>query len=135
MASRRGGRIAVTLAAAGLAIGAAACGSDLPEVQLSDAAAAGRSLMMSSGCAACHGSDGGGGVGPAFVGLFMSDRPLSNGTIVTADRDYLVESIMMPGMKQVEDYSLPMPSNSLTRDEVDLIVGYIVELATPGTTP
>jgi len=35
----------------------------------------------------------------------------------------------------VEGYSLPMPSNSLTRDEVDLIVGYIVELATPGTTP
>ena len=135
MASRRGGRIAMTLAAAGLAVGAAACGSDTPAVQLSDAAAAGRSLMRSSGCAACHGSDGGGGVGPAFVGLFMSGRPLSDGTIVTADRDYLVESIMMPGMKQVEGYSLPMPSNSLTRDEVDLIVGYIVELATSGTTP
>jgi len=32
-------------------------------------------------------------------------------------------------VKQVEGYSLPMPSNSLTREQVDLIVTYISELA------
>ena len=129
MATRRRSRVAVTAAVFGAVFGAVACGSDAPEVSLSAAAADGRALTLSSGCAACHGANGGGGVGPAFVGLYMSDRPLADGTIVTADEDYLVESIMMPGVKQVKGYSLPMPSNSLTREQVDLIVTYISELA------
>ena len=57
------------------------------------------------------------------------DRAKRKAGIVTADEDYLIESIMMPGVKQVKGYSLPMPSNSLTREQVDLIVTYISELA------
>ena len=87
-----------------------ACGSTGESaVDLSPAAAEGRSVARSNGCAACPGSEGGGGVGPALVGLWMSDRALTDGSIVVADRDYLHESITMPGAKIVTGYRAQMP--------------------------
>jgi cytochrome c oxidase subunit 2 len=46
----------------------------------------GAALAQSTGCAACHGDRGQGGLGPAWKGLFGSRVTLSNGTVVTADR-------------------------------------------------
>ncbi len=84
------------------------------------------------GCGACHGSDGGGGVGPAFVGLYGSEVTLADGDAVLADRDYLVESIVDPQAKIVEGYSLPMPRTELTDDEIDAVINYIEELSEVG---
>jgi len=109
-----------------------ACGSTGESaVDLSPAAAEGRSVARSNGCAACHGSEGGGGVGPAFVGLWMSDRALTDGSIVAADRDYVYESITMPGAKVVEGYRAQMPSNNLDAEAVASIIAWIEELGTP----
>jgi cytochrome c oxidase subunit 2 len=118
--------VALVLAAVGLS----ACGSDATvEVDLSARAEEGRSIMRSSGCAACHGSNGDGGVGPSFIGLFGSTVPLDDGTSVTADRDYLYESITEPSAKIVDGYRVPMPENDLDDAEVEAIIDYIVELA------
>lgn len=119
----------VALASLGL-WGLSACGGDSSSSapELSEAAAEGRSIANSNGCAACHGSDGRGGVGPAFQGLFGSDRELVDGSIVVADRDYLYESITQPGAKLVADYKVLMPSNELDDAEVALIIAYIQEL-------
>jgi cytochrome c oxidase subunit 2 len=110
-----------------------ACGGDSSSSapELSAAAAEGRRIANSNGCAACHGSDGRGGVGPAFQGLAGSDRELVDGSIVVADRDYLYESITQPGARLVAGYRVLMPSNELDDAEVAAIITYIEELAAP----
>ena len=115
-----------------LAVALTACASGgESSIELSPVAAEGRSIARSNGCAACHGSEGAGGVGPAFIGLWMSGRELTDGSIAVADRDYLYESIVMPGAKVVTGYRAQMPSNNLDAEAVASIVAWIEELGTP----
>ena len=109
----------------------AACGGDDPAATagLPPAALEGRDVVRSSGCAACHGPDGQGGVGPAFVGLFGSEVDLQDHGSVVADREYIVESIVDPGAEVVEGYDLPMPRTELSAGEIDAVVAYIEALA------
>jgi cytochrome c553 len=115
----------------------AANGSNADAIELSPVAAEGRSIANSNGCGACHGTDGQGSVGPPFVGLYGSTVQLDDGTTVTADRDYLIESIKDPAAKKTDGFRIPMPTNRLTDDEIDKVVAYIEELAGPSerTTP
>ncbi len=108
-----------------------ACAADTgADPQLPPAAAEGRSVARSKGCSACHGSDGGGGVGPPFVGLYGSEVAIQGqDDTVTADRDYLVRSIVEPSAQLVEGYNLPMPRTELTDDEIDAMIAYIEALA------
>lgn len=112
--------------------GLTGCGSDSSEsaANLSPAAQEGRDAFLANGCSSCHGSDGGGGVGPPLVGLYQSEVRLEDGTTVVADRDYLVESILEPSAKIHEGYRLPMPQTELTDGELDAIVLFIQELGT-----
>ena len=118
------------VAALGIAL-LPACGgnSTTAEIALPPAAAEGRDLYRSKGCAACHGSDADGGVAPPLAGLFGSEVSLQSGEQVIADRDYLVESILDPSAELVDGYNLPMPATNLSDDEIDAIVAYIEELA------
>lgn len=107
-----------------------ACGSGASaDHDLSPVAAEGRDLVRTKGCAACHGSSGDGGVGPEFTGLFGSEVLLQGGETIIADRAYLTESITDPSASIVEGYNLPMPTNSLSEDEVDAVIAYIEALA------
>lgn len=108
-----------------------ACGADdsAAELDLPPAAAEGRDVARSNGCAACHGSNGEGVVGPPFVGLFGSEVAFQNHEPVIADREYIVESIVDPGAKLVEGYNLPMPRTELSDGEIDDVVAYIEALA------
>ena len=108
-----------------------ACGSDDPTAaaDLPPAAVEGREVFMRKGCAACHGSDAGGGVAPPLVGLLGSEVPLQEHGTVIADREYIVESIVDPGAKLVEGYDLPMPRTELSDPELDAVVAYIEALA------
>lgn len=108
----------------------AACGGDSGPV-LSEAAAAGRSVFTANGCAACHGADGAGGVGPTLVGLIGSTTEFADGTSMVADRDYVIESIMDPAARKVAGYSIPMPMNNLALADVESIVEYIEEMTAP----
>jgi cytochrome c553 len=114
----------------------AACGANSADLlPLPPVAAEGRSVANKNGCAACHGTNGEGGVGPTFTGLFGSIVELDDGSTVTADRDYLIESIKDPAAKRVAGFRLPMPTNRLTDDEIDQIVDYIEALSTPPEEP
>jgi cytochrome c oxidase subunit 2 len=99
-----------------------------PEVDLSADAVAGRDIALESGCAACHGSDGEGGVGPPWVGIAGSERRLEGGVAVTADTDYLIRSIVEPDADVVEGYTVRMPEYTLSDEDVRSIVTYIEEL-------
>ncbi len=48
---------------------------------------------------------------------------------MVADRAYLFESIRDPAARIVDGYSVQMPLNSLTDNEIDEIVAFIESLA------
>lgn len=112
------------IAAAGL-LGACG-GSDGPPLE--PLAAEGREIVRSSGCVACHGSNGDGGVGPSWVGRFGTTIELEGGQQVLVDTDYLTRSIQDPGADQVAGFSVTMPDNNLTEDEIVAVIAYIEAL-------
>ena len=61
----------------------------------------GQALVQANGCAACHSIDGSKGIGPTWFDVAGSQVPLADGSIVTADDAYLMESIHQPQAKIV----------------------------------
>lgn len=120
-----GWRRMVLVAAAAVTL--AACGGD-EELNLSPAAAEGRSIAQEAGCVSCHGADGGGQVGPAWKGLAGSAVSLADGTTVLADTEYLTRAITDPDAEMVAGYTIRMPENTLSDAEVASVVAYIEEL-------
>jgi cytochrome c oxidase subunit 2 len=106
-------------------LGACSSSSTSAPVDLSPEAAAGREISINAGCASCHGSDGNGNVGPKWIGLADSQVTLSDGTVVTADDDYLYTSIKEPGAMKRRGAVGIMPSNKLTDQEIASIIAYI----------
>ena len=108
-----------------------ACGggsTSAPTGSLTPTQRLGLEAAQHAGCASCHGTDFAGGVGPSWVGLAGSPRPLADGSTVVADRTYLVESIADPSAKRVAGYSIIMPGDSLSETEISRIVDYIEAL-------
>lgn len=57
------------------------------------------------GCVACHSTDGSPGVGPTWQGLYLHEVLLADGSTVTADDDYLVNSIFDPNAQVVSGFN------------------------------
>jgi cytochrome c oxidase subunit 2 len=91
-------------------------------------AARGAALVEDRGCVACHGADGGGGVGPSWIGLADSEVTLDDGTVVIADDEYLRRSIAEPDAEVVEGFAVQMPANDLTESEIDDVIAYLETL-------
>ena len=106
-------------------LGACSSSSSSAPVDLSPEAAAGREISLNAGCASCHGADGNGNVGPKWIGLADSQVTLSDGTVVTADDDYLYTSIKEPGAMKRRGAVGIMPSNKLNDQEIASIIAYI----------
>jgi cytochrome c oxidase subunit 2 len=112
-----------------------ACGDDDGSTATDGGATAGtaiergENISRSRGCAGCHGSDFDGGAGPTWVGLAGSEVVLADGSTVVADEAYLVRSIADPSADLREGYTLRMPANNLTDDEIADVVAYIESLA------
>lgn len=90
----------------------------------------GESLVQLQGCVTCHSQDGSDLIGPTFQGLWNSERNFSNAASVTADENYIRESILNPGAKVVEGYQNQMSSfeGRLSDDEISDIIEYIKTL-------
>lgn len=84
--------------------------------------------MRDSGCAACHGRNGAGGVGPSWIGRFGATAELEDGGQVVVDTEYLIRSIQDPGADRLAGFTVTMPDNNLTPDEVGAVVAYIEAL-------
>lgn len=106
----------------------AACSSE-PPLALSPEAAEGRTIANASGCASCHGKNGQGVTAPSWQNIYLKQIPINGGGNVLADEDYLYRSITDPQAEIVRDWTLKMPKNSLTDDEIASIIAYIKELA------
>jgi cytochrome c oxidase subunit II len=90
----------------------------------------GAQLYQSKGCSTCHSVDGSNGQGPSWKGVFGHPVQLGNGQSVTADENYIRESILVPGAKIVKGYDNIMPvfQGVLRPREVDGLVAYIKTL-------
>ena len=109
-------------------LGLGACGGSEPDVALPPEASEGRDLARASGCSSCHGSDGQGVTAPSWQGLYQTEVEIDDGVTVLADEDYLYQSITDPQALVRRDWSIKMPSNDLSDDEVASIIAYIKEL-------
>jgi cytochrome c oxidase subunit II len=131
----RGRVVTVALALPLLAAALAACGDDGNNASgggLSDAAKHGQQLARSQGCSACHGAAGEGGVGPAWQGLLGSTVTLTDGSTVTADEAYLTRAIKDPQAQVVDGFSVSMPVNQLSDQDIADLVAYISTLGKGG---
>ena len=91
--------------------------------------AAGAQLFERLGCDSCHQPDGS-GRGPSLLGLFGSQVQLESGEVVTADEDYLRESILQPQAKIVAGFEPIMPSyeGQVSEEQLQQLVAYIKSL-------
>jgi cytochrome c oxidase subunit 2 len=124
-------------AASSPSIGAASASSG-PGAATGDAALAakGQQLAQQFGCLACHSTTGATVVGPTWKGLAGSKVDLTNGQSVTADDDYLKESILQPDAKIVKGFQpgimtgvvQSVESQIQQGDNLDALVAYIKSL-------
>ena len=90
---------------------------------------AGKALVAQNGCGGCHSSDGSKLVGPTWRVLFGSQVKLADGSVVTADEAYLIESIAKPSAKVVDGFpDHVMPTFNLTDAQIKNIASYIETL-------
>jgi len=99
------------------------------EVPGESALEAGRRLYVTLKCETCHRPDGA-GRGPALAGLIGRTVTLREGTTVTADEDYVRESIREPEAKLVAGYEPVMPSfaGQLSESQLNALVAYLKTL-------
>jgi cytochrome c oxidase subunit 2 len=93
-------------------------------------AAQGAALFRTRGCSGCHGTAAT-VKAPKLEGLFGHEVPLSDGSVVTADSQYIRDSILMPHAQVAAGYPDIMPTfqNVLGEDDVLRLVAYIKSLA------
>lgn len=85
--------------------------------------------QLSAQCLACHSIDGSTVVGPTWKGLYGHEVTLSDGSKVTADSDYIAESIRDPNAKVVEGFPPVMPPFAYLSDQdIADIIAYIKSL-------
>jgi cytochrome c oxidase subunit 2 len=78
----------------------------------------------------CHTTDGSSSIGPTWQNLFGHEVTLEDGSTVTADEEYLRESIIEPSAKIVEGYPPSMvPYDFLSDSEINSLVEYIKSLS------
>ena len=86
----------------------------------------GDQLYVNLGCAGCHTLDGSVLVGPSWQGVFGSTEELEDGSSVTVDAAYIIESIKDPNAKIVKGYMAGlMPILPVTDAEIANLIEFI----------
>lgn len=90
----------------------------------------GARLFRQHGCSGCHGSNSAVHA-PSLAGIYNHPVPLEDGTFVTADDEYLRDSILKPSSQIVAGYQPIMPSyaGQLSEQDVIALVAYIKSLS------
>ena len=90
----------------------------------------GEQLVTRNACDTCHSTDGTRLQGPSFQGLWMAEREMEDGEVVTADENYIRESILEPQARITAGYQPVMPTyaGTLNDRQIDAIIEYIKTL-------
>jgi cytochrome c oxidase subunit 2 len=93
-------------------------------------AANGQSMFLQLGCNTCHRFDTQ-GRGPNLVGLFGRQVQLEDGRTMTADENYIRESILNPTAKVVSGFKPIMPvfQGLVSEEQLTALVAYVKSLA------
>ena len=94
--------------------------------------ASGERIFAELGCATCHRSDSQ-GRGPNLQGLFGRPVQLEDGRMLTADENYIRESILDPGAKVVKGFKPVMPTFQwlVSEEQLNALLAYVKSLAPP----
>jgi cytochrome c2 len=94
--------------------------------------ARGQRLYATDGCSACHSLSGAASAGPSLNGVAGRKVTLTDGQTVTADDDYLFESIASPDKKIVKGYRTGIMSAGIASsglggkpDDIRALVAFI----------
>ncbi|HEY1678152.1 MAG TPA: cytochrome c oxidase subunit II [Candidatus Sulfotelmatobacter sp.] len=92
--------------------------------------ATGEKIFAELGCVTCHRSDSQ-GRGPNLQGLFGKPVQLEDGRLVTADENYIRESILDPGAKVVRGFKPVMPTfqGLVSEEQLNALVAYVKSMA------
>jgi cytochrome c oxidase subunit 2 len=95
--------------------------------------ASGEKIFAELGCVTCHRTDSQ-GRGPNLQGVFGKPVQLEDGRMVTADENYIRESILDPGAKIVKGFKPVMPTfqGLVSEEQVNALVAYVKSLGQPG---
>lgn len=91
---------------------------------------AGQLLFTTRGCTQCHKIDGTDDIGPTLNGLFGKKRVMVDRTEITAEENYIRESIVNPQAKIIAGFDPVMPTykGKLKDKEITVIIEYIKTL-------
>lgn len=104
-------------------------GPSTADLELSEVAQYGAELYRTEGCVACHSIDGSANVGPTWLGLWGTDRPLADGSSVFVDADYIIESMVDPNAKVAAGFPAIMPNYSrLDEEQLEALTAFIESL-------
>ncbi len=97
-------------------------------------AEAGEMLVQRKGCVQCHSLDGSANVGPTFRELYGHAVALRGGGEVTADENYIRQSILEPMADIVAGYEPVMPTyaGKLKDQEITAIIAYLKSISSHG---
>jgi cytochrome c oxidase subunit 2 len=95
----------------------------------------GRKVFLEHRCVSCHSADEN-ARGPVLESIYRKPVALRDGMLVSADEQYLRESILHPGAKVVAGFENIMPTfdGLVSAEEVNALVAFIESLE-PGETP
>jgi cytochrome c oxidase subunit II len=99
-------------------------------------ALAGQRLFHDRGCSGCH-SPNSKFHAPLLEGLYGKPVPLSNGTVVTADDQYIRDSILQPARQIAAGYDNIMPSftGHISEEEIMEIIAYVKSIGNQEPPP
>jgi cytochrome c oxidase subunit 2 len=89
----------------------------------------GEKLVIQNGCLGCHSIDGSPGTGPTWLGLYERQEEMADGSVITANDDYIKESILNPQVKIVAGFEgVLMPAYEFTDEQIADIIAYMKTL-------
>lgn len=89
----------------------------------------GEKLVIQNGCLGCHSIDGSPGTGPTWLGLYERQEEMADGSVITANDDYIKESILNPQAKIVAGFEgVLMPAYEFTDEQIADIIAYMKTL-------
>jgi cytochrome c oxidase subunit 2 len=94
---------------------------------------AGEMLYKTRGCTQCHSVDGSTIIGPTFKDMFGSQVPILGQGKITADENYVHESLLYPNAKIHEGFPSPSPMPSqlgrLNDNDIGAIIAYMKSIS------
>ena len=96
----------------------------------------GEQLYTQRNCNTCHSVDGSAGVGPSWIGIYDQMRPMTDGSEMMGDEEYIRQSILYPQEHIVQGFAnanMPSYEGQLNDEQIDGLIAYIRVLNGRGT--